>query len=82
MGKTSESRIKRITQIARITPHIPTTALSFPSAMSFVHPAAIRRRDGHAQADGRRGEERTRQGRVKVRGERQDGRRPTLTARL
>ena len=41
MGKTSESRIKRITQIVRITPHIPTTALSFPSAMSFVHPAGM-----------------------------------------
>ncbi len=62
MGKTSESRIKRITQITRITPHIPTTALSFPSAMSFVHPAAIRLRDGNAQVARWRGEERTRRG--------------------
>ena len=37
----SESRIKRITQITRITPHIPTAALSFPSAMSFACPVAI-----------------------------------------
>ena len=32
----SESRIKRITQISRITPHIPTAASSFPSAVSFA----------------------------------------------
>ena len=31
----SESRIKRITQITRITPHIPTTALSFPLRCVF-----------------------------------------------
>ena len=35
----SESRIKRITRIARITPHIPTAASSFPSAMSFASAA-------------------------------------------
>ena len=35
----SESRIKRITQITRITPHIPTAALSFPSAVSFTSAA-------------------------------------------
>ncbi len=37
----SESRIKRITRIARITPHIPTAASSFPCTVSFASPAAI-----------------------------------------
>ena len=41
----SESRIKRITQITRITPHRPTAASSFPSVMSFARPGAIIRRD-------------------------------------
>ena len=34
----SESRIKRITRIARITPHIPTAALSFPLRCVFRIP--------------------------------------------
>ena len=37
----SESRIKRITQITRITPHNPAAASSFPSAVSFASPAAM-----------------------------------------
>ena len=34
----SESRIKRITQITRIIPHIPTAALSFPLRYVFRMP--------------------------------------------
>ena len=41
----SESRIKRITQITRITPHIPTTASSFPLRSVFRIRRPITRRD-------------------------------------
>ena len=41
----SESRIRRITQITRITPHISTTASSFPLRSVFRIRRPITRRD-------------------------------------